>query len=51
MKEFLSTKSQDMTAGQALIYVALVTLISFVPFIGCVIAEKVSERRRNRYYD
>lgn len=43
--KFLSTKATDMTVGQTLVYVLICTGLGFVPLIGALAYEKISERR------
>lgn len=51
MKEFLNTKTNDLTIGQSLGFTALVTVVSFTPFIVATICEKIRESRHSREYD
>jgi len=45
MKGFFGTKCSDMTVGQTLIYVGIITLLSFTPLAGMLAYEKIQERR------
>lgn len=48
MGKFLATKTTDMTVGDTFIYVAIVTVISFVPVIIMVEWDNIRERWTER---